>query len=639
MSKTQLLEQTQDSTLQQPGARWFATVAETAPTDTAGYRCRQVASDGSLRTLYVGNEIDCAPPLCAERYGRSVIFGGNLYNRWDLQHELGDSVTPVDNNDAEVILAGYLRWGEDVLPRLRGAFALVIWDSVSEVFLCLRDPIGAHPLFYADGRDGLLVSPSVDVLIRHPHVSADLNRAALADYFVDRFPRLEETFFDAVSRVPPGHVLRVTGEARRTYRYWDPAPEGVPKWLTRDEVERFDELMDQAVNRCLSFGRAGIFLSGGLDSVSVAAVAVDQCRAEGSPNPLALSLVFPDPEANEEIVQRSVAAQLGLSQVIKPFFEATGANGLLAPALEMSRSLPAPLMNTWWPAYHALAREGQRRGCRVIITGSGGDEWLTISPYLAADLWRVFDLAGVYRLWQSLRLSNRRSSVKLLWSLLWRFGAQPVLVPPAYRFVKQVAPWVPKLRRRTFPRLPNWLAPDTTLRRELDLRWSEYGAKTQQTTGSFYVHQMRKALEHPLISWELEETFNVGQQAGMRVLQPFWDADLIDLLYRTPPFLLNRNARSKGLVRESVARRFPLLGFEQQRKMEASRFYSSLVYNEGASILQQLGGTRTLAELGIIDEQGFRPGLDLLLATRQFGSAHRVWAALNLEAWARAHAS
>ncbi len=639
MNNSHALEETHTETLPQSSSHWFAQFGVGVPIDQTNFACQLVAGEGRSRKLYLRNEIGSGSPDFVEGAGCGVIFDGVLFNRKELQDELGAFCSPGRSNDAEIILTAYQRWGDDLLKRLRGSFALVIWDSSLEILLCLRDPLGSHPLFYSEGRDGLLISPTIDLLRRQPGVSNAINRAALADHLLDRYPRLEETFFEAVRRVPPGHVLRATADAVRSYRYWDPAPDGVTKWLTTDEVEGFDGLFDQAVSRCLSFGPAGIFLSGGLDSVSVAAMAADHSRAEASPKPLALSLVFPDPEADEEIVQRSVAAQLGLSQVIKPFFEATGTKGLLTPALEMNRYLAAPLMNTWWPAYYNLACEGRRRGCQVIITGSGGDEWLTISPFLAADLWRTFDLAGVYKLWQSLRRSNRRSGAVMLWSLLWRFGAQPALVPPAYRLLKQMAPWAPKVRHRMFPRLPKWLAPDAALRQELDQRWAEYGAKKQQASdSSAYIQQMRRALDHPLISWELEELFTVGQRAGVRFFQPFWDADLIELLYRTPPFLLNRNDRSKGLVRASVARRFPHLGFDQQRKMEASRFYSSLVYNEGGNLLQQLGGVGTLADLGIIDEQGVRPVLDELLATRQRGSAYRIWAVLNLESWARAHA-
>src|SRR5207249_4858167 len=112
-----------------------------------------------------------------------------------------------------------------------------------------------------------------------------------------------------------------------------------------------------------------------------------------------------DTDVNEETVQRGVAAQLGLPQVMKRFYDAAGENGLLAGAVGLNSFLPAPINNTWLPAYHALVREGKERGCRTILTGSGGDEWLTVSPMLAADLLRHFDLSGVYQLWRTARRS------------------------------------------------------------------------------------------------------------------------------------------------------------------------------------------------------------------------------------------
>jgi asparagine synthetase B (glutamine-hydrolysing) len=482
----------------------------------------------------------------------------------------------------------------------------------------------------------LLVSPSIDVLIRQPQVSAELNRAALADFFLDRFPKLEETFFGAVKRVPPGHVLRVERDSTRTARYWDPSPNGKVQWLTPEEVERFDELLDQAVSRCLGFGKAGIFLSGGLDSVSVAAVVAQSIKAENHPQPWALSLIFPEPDT-EETIQRGVAMQLGLSQVLKPFFEAIGGNELLSPALELSRALPAPLLNTWWPAYYGLAREGEERGCRVILTGNGGDEWLTLTPKLAADLWRSFDVASVYRLWRALQRSYRRPSLALLRGVLWTFGAGPVLVPLAHRLVKRIAPWALDARRRIFAPPPKWLAPDPDLRRELEFRWNERRTPERQPSGSFYIDELKTGLDHSLVSWEMEELFNFGERMGMRILHPFWDADLVDLLYRTPPFQLLQDGRTKGLVRASLARRFPDLGFKQQRKLEATNFYSSLVYQEGRECLQRLGGARTLARLGILDEKAVGCLFERLLARRKLGDAHRAWSFLNLESWARAH--
>ena len=302
-------------------------------------------------------------------------------------------------------------------------------------------------------------------------------------------------------------------------------------------------------------------------------------------------------------------------------------------------------MNTWLPAYYQLALEGKRRGCKGILTGGGGDEWLTVSPFLAADLIRDFDVAGVYRLWQSMRRSFRRSSFALLKTLLWTFGAQPLVQPPAQRFVKRVAPWALTLRHRLSPKPPSWvppkwLAPDATLRRQFDQRREEEHVNRRQTSDSYYIREIRPALDHAVISWELEEMFEVYQKAGVQMLQPFWDPDLVDMLYRTPPFLLIQDGLNKGLVRGSLARRFPQLGFDRQRKVEATTFYASLIYQSGSEMWKQSGGVPTLADLEIIDEGRLRPIIERQLASRKEGSkAHRIWSVLNLETWARAHVS
>lgn len=621
-------------------SRWVAEFTGAASVELREHTGRIVGSNSQSRTLYLSSKVDSALPICAEHADTSVIFDGALFNSPDLKAELGNLLIPT-NNDAELILAGYLRWGQDFLPRLRGMFALIIWDSSRDTLLCVRDPLGSHPLFYADRQDGLLVSPSIEVLLDHPHVSRALNRPALVDNFLDRYPKLEETSYEAISRVPPGHVLRVAQNERRAFRYWDPAPNGEVEWLKPEEVERFDEVLDRAVSRHLNQGPACVFLSGGFDSVSVAAVAADRCRAESSPKPWALSLAFPDP-SNEEVVQRSVAAQLGFRQVVKPFFEALGPDGLLGPALELSKSLPAPLMNTWLPAYFELAREGQRRGCEIILTGGGGDEWLTITPALSADMLRDGDFVGVYRLWQSMRRSFNRPSLALLHTTVWTFGAKRLLLPPAHRFVKQVAPWALKLRHRISPApwtLPKWLAPDESLRKEFDKRREEEQAR-QPTTKSIYFRDVRPALDHPIVSWEAEEVFQVYQRLGMRMLQPYWDADVIELLYRTPPLLLLHNGRNKGLVRASLARRFPDLGFAQHRKVEATSIYASLIYRHAHEFWERLGGLRTLSDLGVVDESKLLPVVERLLAASQEGrNAYRVWTILNLETWARAHIS
>jgi asparagine synthase (glutamine-hydrolysing) len=426
-------------------------------------------------------------------------------------------------------------------------------------------------------------------------------------------------------------VLRQANGFRKVYRYWDPQPAGSPvKWADGSEIEEFDRLFDQAVNRCLAVGPAAIYLSGGLDSVSVAGLAADQCRTSGLADPLALSLVFPG-EADEEAVQRSVAEQLGLPQVVATMEKATSGR-LLHAAVELSASMPAPLSNGWLPAYNYLALQAKQRGCRVILTGTGGDEWLAVSPLLAADLIRTGDIAGFYHLWNTRRRSHPVTPLKMLKFLLWTTGMRPLLGAAAGRALQQYAPSLLRARRR--PRRPEWLAPDSRLWAELECRAQLTLASGRLDSDGFYVREMRTALDHPLVSIEAEEVFENGRRMGVRFLHPFLDADLVDLLYRVPPQYLNRGERSKGLVRDALARRFPNLGFERQKKILVTEYFSSVMFGEGAALWRSLGGPRTLAELGIIDGLATEKMIQQIFGKNP-SEAFRVCELLFLETWLR----
>ena len=217
-----------------------------------------------------------------------------------------------------------------------------------------------------------------------------MNRPVLAGHLSNRWLSSHETYHESVWRLPSGHLLRETKRNRKVERYWDPFPVDSPiPWVEEDELDQFDVLFEQAVSRCLRLGSAAIYLSGGLDSVSVASVAADHCRRQGRPAPLALSLLLPHPDCDETDVQNGVVDTLGLSHVSASIDEVVGAEGVLGAAVALSRSWPTPLMCQPLPAYGYLGHMGRREGRQVILTGSGGDEWMEVSPFLAADSLRT----------------------------------------------------------------------------------------------------------------------------------------------------------------------------------------------------------------------------------------------------------
>lgn len=420
---------------------------------------------------------------------------------------------------------------------------------------------------------------------------------------------------------------------RRVRKYWDPAPDGrAVEWLREDEVERFDAVLERAVSRCFR-GRTGIFLSGGFDSISVGAVAVDLARRQGRPAPRALSLGFPDPACNEEFVQRGVAQALGIAQDLVPFDDAIGRRGLLKSATELAATWPVPMLNLWAPAYLELARRGRERGCASILTGSGGDEWLTVTPYLSADLIRHGQIAATARLIRIQKRSYQISWPQAVRGNLWTFGLKPL----AGMAVDRVVPayWRGRRRGKMVASTPRWIAPDPALRSAVDDRAGNVLRAPQPGPGGFYEQEMRTALDHPLMTIEAEEHFEFGRRAGTAMLHPYWDADLVDLLYRTPPWLVMKGGRTKALVRDTVARRFPNLGFERQRKVHATNFYWRVLKEEGPGAWAQLGKASALAELGIVDSTLLADTLTDLFAGRRVHERYRIWTILQLEAWVR----
>jgi asparagine synthase (glutamine-hydrolysing) len=560
----------------------------------------------------------------------------------DTVHVVLDGTLHGDLDGAGSVLRAYRERGEAVLPRLRGAFALVIWDADRQRLLCVRDPLGIYPLFYADAGPELLISTSLEALTRHPGVSRDLNRVLLAEHLLSWFPAPEQTCFTAVARVLPGSVTVVEASGRRSsYRSWNPALQGdTDNGIGAGDRARFGELLDRAVDRCLELGPAGIYLSGGIDSVSIAAVAARRSRQAGRPRPLALSLVFPDPECNEEETQRRVAADLGLPSLVLPLQEATGPSGIVAAGVHRSSGLAAPLLNCWLPAYERLAAEAGQRGCRVILSGGGGDEWLGVSPYLAADLLSGLDLPEFWRFILSWRRSYALSAPQLARSA-WEFGVRPVVASPVRTRLARTAPGVLARRRlrRNTRALPDWLAPDPALRRAMLERSSAPAAAAEpapdESSLGHYRADGSAALAHPFVAMEKEENFDYSRRLGIVLRAPYWDAELVEFLYRTPPAVLASGGRNKGLARSLLAERFPELGFERQKKIVSINYFASLVGEEGPRAWRDLGGMEALGSLGVVDGPRAAETMEPALRLRDARTAGTYWNLLVLESWVR----
>jgi asparagine synthase (glutamine-hydrolysing) len=578
-----------------------------------------------------------APQVAAEG-NHKVIFDGWLYNRSDLALELAK---PEDAGDALILLAAYRRFGESVIPRMKGRFALLIWDGSQRELVAARDGVGTFPLFHARRGSELLLSTGIDELVRAEGVPTALNKLVLAEHLAPRWPEMEDTYYEAIHRVAPGHVYTWGPSGRRDYRYWDPVPQpGSADWLCDSELDSFEDVFDEAVSRCLERGPAGVFLSGGLDSVSVAAIAADLSDSRGAPSPLALSIAFPHPDADEREVQRGVAAQLGLEQLMVPYDEAVGPAGRIGAVVQASAHRPVPVLGLWEAGYWRLLEEARERGLKVILTGGGGDEMLVPSPYLAADLLARRDFSGWWRLFGELRRSYPWTTPQMVKSTFWRFGVRAIGIRAGRRFLNAVAPSFlrRRWRRQITSGTPDWIRPGPELDGELLARAEHIAEELMPRSSSFYYDKCRACLDYVTASMEMERVFEDGRRSGVPIHEPYWDANLQEFLYRVPPEMLQQGGRTKGLVRRMLTRRFPELGFERQTKVIANEFASDIFVTEIPNALKEMGGAQALSELGIVDRRRLWEAIDRFASDpSERPRSFLLWHVLSLESWVRAH--
>jgi len=228
--------------------------------------------------------IDLSPaghqPMRTEDGRFVLVYNGEVYNFGDLRLELESLGHQFRSRcDTEVVLHALQQWGDQALLRFNGMFALALWDTTTGELLLARDRFGIKPLYYATQSDAFLFGSEIKSLLAHPDMRARMDRSALLEYMTFQNYLTDRTLFDGVKILPAGCSMRITPDGRSTIeRYWDFSfTEPAAPLSPREYEEEFDRLFRQAVSRQLvSDVPVGSYLSGGIDSGSITALAAPQ---------------------------------------------------------------------------------------------------------------------------------------------------------------------------------------------------------------------------------------------------------------------------------------------------------------------------------------------------------------------------
>jgi hypothetical protein len=418
-------------------------------------------------------------------------------------------------------------------------------------------------------------------------------------------------------------------------------PDGEVDWIENASSEQFEGVLQKVSDDFHSFGNLGIYLSGGLDSVTVAAYTTDASQKLNASRPRAYSLIFPNIGEMEEPVQRGIAADLDLPLFITSLQEASGPCGLFQSSIELTGTWPLPMQNMWRPAYNYLGRHALQENCSAIITGVGGDEWLGLNPIYSADLIARLDVSGLYRMIIGMWHSWRFPLYVHIYNGVWAYGAKPFLARQVARNLIKVAP--DKLRKRRKRSLyrgdPVWFKPDPELMQELSLRMDERVEESIQADKykNFYIRDLSHAVDHPMNSMDLEEEFENGRRLGIPILGYYQHQELVSYLFRFPPHLLNTGRPQKGLVRELIQKRFPNLGLQKQKKIGATDNFREIVLEESLSVWEKLGGIQSLTKMGIVDADNASENFYSILSDPPVSNLPTwlTWHLINFESWLR----
>jgi asparagine synthase (glutamine-hydrolysing) len=306
-----------------------------------------------------------------------IVFNGEIYNYLELRAELTreHGVTFATEGDTEAIVAAYSVWGADAVPRLRGMFTFLIWDTVERVLFGARDPFGIKPLFFAAGAHGVAFSSEkkclLEVLDPLGASTAAPDPEALQHYLTLQYVPEPATLHRGVRRLESGCSFTISpGEPISVQRYFTPRfdERPIPRGDAAEETRRHEEITEVLRDSVAKHMRAdvtvGAFLSGGIDSTAIAALA-----REHNPDLITFTTGFERAGYSEVDVAAESAAAIGVQHVVKT-----------VTAQEMMDALPLivwylddPVADPALVPLYFVAREA-RKHVKVVLSGEGADE-------------------------------------------------------------------------------------------------------------------------------------------------------------------------------------------------------------------------------------------------------------------------
>lgn len=240
--------------------------------DSAGQHIDKKVAMGFRRLSIIDLDFG-SQPMYNEDKTIVITFNGEIYNHQILREELIAKGHVFSNNaDTEVLIHAYEEYGPEMMNRLRGMFAFVIYDSNTGTLFGARDYFGIKPFYYANIDGNLVYGSEIKSILEYPHYHKEMNETALENYLTFQYSVLEETFFKGIYKLMPAHYFIFKDGKMEITRYWEPKFDADDNISMDTLVDKIDEVFQDSIkSHKISDVEVGSFLSSGVDSSYVAA--------------------------------------------------------------------------------------------------------------------------------------------------------------------------------------------------------------------------------------------------------------------------------------------------------------------------------------------------------------------------------
>ena len=510
--------------------------------------------------------------------GLVLVADARIDDRSTLQSNVRRQLRTASPTDADLILAAYRRWGTDCPAHLIGDFAFAIWDQTEQQLFAARDPMGMRPFHYRVENDRLLFGSDVKQLLAAPEVPARISEPMVAAYLQNRFEPLDWTFYEDIFQLKPAHALLAqSGGSCQTWRYWDVDPDKRIRYDDeRDYVQHFREVFAKAVRaRLRSSQPVGLFLSGGVDSGSIASMAghLKETEGIGCPALRTYSWAF---KTLTQCDERGVSSRI----TDRYDFPSTPIDAESVRLIGPPHGVPdrdSPFMSH----YQALLAKGLRgareRGVRCMLSGQNGD--LLVGSWIFDNI-TLLRKGKVKTLWEELQAQHETLGLSFR-DLIWRTLYRPIR---AHIWPEDTLPRLREPLRRLWRTMrpapsstppPPWMSEH--LRNSVDLPsvHKKVPSELRRFARRRRYETVRSSLQRRIGDWS-ERLF---ARHHITYADPWADRRLIEYVMAIPQHQVFQRGQNKSIARRAMRGLMPNQARTNLRRVSTTPLYERALKN------------------------------------------------------------